>query len=48
MIDKKVIQHDEYLLEGLFKEISIMKKLKSNYTVSLYDVLETNNNYYLV
>ncbi|KAL4455276.1 hypothetical protein ABPG73_021060 [Tetrahymena malaccensis] len=48
MIEKKQIQNDEYLMNGLFSEIQIMKKLKSEYVVDLIDVLETSNNYYII
>jgi len=48
MIEKKHIQNDEYLMNGLFQEIQIMKKLKSEFVVDLIDVLETSNNYYII
>jgi serine/threonine protein kinase len=33
MIEKKAIQSDEYLMNGLFSEIQVMKKLKSKHVV---------------
>ncbi len=35
-------------MQGLYQEIQVMKKLKSNNVVQLYDVLETSNNYYII
>ncbi|KRX02399.1 Protein kinase-like domain [Pseudocohnilembus persalinus] len=48
MISKQKIQKDEYLMNGLFSEIQVMKKLKSEYVVELIEVLETSNNYYII
>lgn len=48
MIDKKLLESDEYLQKGFSQEIAVMKKLKSVNIVQLYDVLETTNNYYIV
>ncbi|EGR28771.1 protein kinase domain protein [Ichthyophthirius multifiliis] len=47
-IDKKLIQDDAYMMNGLFQEISIMKKFKNQNIVELIDVLETSNNYYII
>ncbi|CAD8163035.1 unnamed protein product [Paramecium octaurelia] len=48
MLSKSVINADDYLREGLIQEIKIMQKLKSPNIVQLLDVMETNNNYYIV
>jgi serine/threonine protein kinase len=48
MINKKIIDSDEYLRQSLMNEIKVMKKLKSKYIVELVDILETTNNYYLI
>ena len=48
VIDKKSLQGDEYMLNGLYQEIKVMKKLKSEYVVRLLDILETSNNFYMV
>lgn len=48
MIDKRMIQKDEYLLAGIKQEINTMRKLKSKNIVQLIDVLETLNNYYII
>lgn len=48
MLPKHLIQSDEYMLQGFFSEIKVMKKLKSEYVVRLLDVLETQNNYYII
>lgn len=39
---------DDYLREGLISEIKVMQKLKSPNIVQLMDVMETNNNYYII
>ena len=39
---------DDYLREGLISEIKVMQKLDSPNVVSLIDVMETNNNYYII
>lgn len=43
-----LIVSDDYLREGLISEIKIMQRLKSPNIVSLLDVMETVNNYYIV
>jgi serine/threonine protein kinase len=48
MIPKSLIEHDEYLMQGLQQEVQVMSKLKSPCIVSLYGVLETSNNYYII
>ncbi|CAD8048740.1 unnamed protein product [Paramecium primaurelia] len=48
MLNKSVINADDYLREGLIQEIKIMGKLKSPNIVQLLDVMETSNNYYIV
>lgn len=48
MLTKAVINADEYLREGIVSEIKVMKKLKSPNIVEFLDVLETNNNYYII
>jgi calcium-dependent protein kinase len=42
------LTRDDYLREGLISEIKVMQKLKSPNIVSLMDVMETNNNYYII
>lgn len=48
MLNKGLINEDEYLREGLMNEIKIMRDLTGNNVVRLIDVLETTNNYYIV
>lgn len=48
MLNKALINEDEYLREGLMNEIKIMRDLTGNNVVRLIDVLETTNNYYIV
>ena len=48
MIPKQIIKQDKYLEDGLMSEIKIMQKLKSPNVVQLFQVLETENNYYFV
>lgn len=48
MVDKQMINSDDYLRQGLIAEIRIMQILKSENVVRLFDVLETTNNYYLI
>lgn len=48
MLNKALINDDEYLRDGLMNEIKIMRDLTGNNVVRLIDVLETTNNYYIV
>lgn len=48
MVSKALINEDEYLRDGLMNEIKIMRDLQGNNVVRFIDVLETNNNYYIV
>ncbi|CAD8197134.1 unnamed protein product [Paramecium octaurelia] len=48
VLNKSVINADDYLREGLISEIKVMQKLKSPNIVQLMDVMETNNNYYII
>lgn len=48
MLNKALINEDDYLREGLMNEIKIMRDLTGNNVVRLIDVLETTNNYYIV
>ena len=45
---KSMIMNDQYLMEALKREISVMQKLKGNNVVRLLDMLESSNNYYIV
>jgi serine/threonine protein kinase len=48
VIEKKLLKQDEYLRYALFNEISIMKKVNSEFIVHLEEVLVTSNNYYII
>lgn len=48
IIEKKSLKGDNYMLNGLYQEIKVMKKLKSEYVVRLLDILETSNNFYMI
>ena len=51
MVDKKFLQLKEHkgkLMQQLRLNWELMMKLNSKYVVKLYDLLETNNNYYLI
>lgn len=48
MLNKALINEDDYLRDGLMNEIKIMRDLTGNNVVRLIDVLETTNNYYIV
>jgi len=44
----KIVNSDPYLKAALISEIKIMKVLKSPNIVELFDVMESNNNYYII
>lgn len=48
MIERKRLDEEEYMRNGLMQEIKVMKKLNSDNIVRFIDVLETKNNYYIV
>lgn len=43
-----LVNADPYLKAALISEIKIMKVLKSPNIVELFDVMESNNNYYII
>lgn len=48
VIDKRNIMSDPYLKAALISEIKIMKTVHSENIVSLVDVLESSNNFYII
>lgn len=48
MLNRKTIDSDEYLRQALFSEVAFMQQLSSQYIVNFLNLIETNNNYYII
>lgn len=48
MLNKKLINSDEYLKHALMEEIHILQQLSSQNIVAVYEVMESSNNYYII
>jgi serine/threonine protein kinase len=47
-IFEESVNSDEYLKHALMEEIHILQQLRSQNIVSVYEVMESSNNYYII